>query len=88
MDEKQREDRRSANRKFMNSLHELESVLQSDERGAAFSNSISMNSSDDPISQAPFLSEDVGLEALLDEAAQDIERFMSECPDVSNQQSM
>lgn len=80
MNNDQQEDRAIATRQFMNSLNELERVLQAE-------STISENSAqiDSPASKAravrpshPLGLDDLG--AMLDDAVEDIEQFMAKAP--------
>lgn len=74
MDENQQATRRSATRKFMSSLDALEAVLQSTEAEQAAENS---GAAQVQAPQPLDFADNPDLEALLDDAVQDIDRFMS-----------
>lgn len=86
MDKNRRENRRSAAREFTSSLHELEAVLQSEENGVVNQQPIKtrMQLPKELSQESMLLEGGDNLEDLLDEAAQDIERFMSEYPEFSD----
>ena len=80
MDKNQQDSRRSATREFISSLDALKEVLSSDADEAEHT---SLNPADlgTPMQKpSPDLRPDSDLETLLDDALQDIERFMSEHP--------
>ena len=80
MDKNQQDSRRSATREFISSLDALKEVLSSDADEAEHT---SLNPPDlgTPMQKpSPDLRPDSDLETLLDDALQDIERFMSEHP--------
>ena len=79
MDHKQQENRRKANQKFMHSLDELETVLQSEERQEAPPQqppSAAQNAQPQPPAKRT-VNDDASFGELMDEALQDIEQFMS-----------
>lgn len=83
MDNKTQNNRRSAAREFMSSLDELRTVLRSDvdaeaEHQSAYTEVA--NSAADDVGRTG----EADLETLLQDAAQDIERFMAEHPDGTN----
>jgi hypothetical protein len=82
MDHKQQENRRKANQKFMHSLDELETVLQSEERQEGPPQPPSAAQTAQPKSPAKrTVNDGASFGELMDEALQDIEQFMSEPSD-------
>lgn len=77
MDKKQQVNRRSATHQFISSLDELRVVLESDDSGDGDSPQPECGPGL-PILPEPRLTGEKDLEALLDDAVQDIEQFMAD----------
>lgn len=82
MDQKQQKSRQTATQKFMHSLYELETVLQSeeDQNAAASERRQGGNRPATPAAETCSDRHDSNFNRLLDDAVQDIEQFMAEPP--------
>ncbi|MEM9004464.1 MAG: hypothetical protein AAGE59_13190 [Cyanobacteria bacterium P01_F01_bin.86] len=78
MDKNQQESRRSATNEFISSLDTLKAVLRSNDAEKAPPKAANLETQVPPKSAELFKEND--LETLLDDAVQDIERYMSEHP--------